>query len=56
MQYQITVNEFQPDIFNFFHSAMALKAVVGPWPHLQFHNLFYTDGRTPWMNDHPVAT
>jgi hypothetical protein len=23
-----------------FHSSMALQPFVGPWPHLQFHNLF----------------
>jgi hypothetical protein len=27
---------------------MALQPFVGPWPFLQFRNLFYTDGRTPW--------
>jgi hypothetical protein len=34
---------------------MALQPFVGPWPLLQFHNLFYTDGRTPWTSDQPVA-
>jgi hypothetical protein len=29
--------------------------LVGPWPLLQFRNLFYTDGRTPWTSDQPVA-
>jgi hypothetical protein len=28
---------------------------VGPWPLLRFRNLFYTDGRTPWTSDQPVA-
>jgi hypothetical protein len=28
---------------------------VGPWPLLQFPNLFYTDERTPWTSDQPVA-
>jgi hypothetical protein len=34
---------------------MALQPFVGPWPLLQFRNHFYTDGRTPWMSDQPVA-
>jgi hypothetical protein len=34
---------------------MALQPVVGPWPLLQFLNHFYTDGRTPWTSDQPVA-
>jgi hypothetical protein len=34
---------------------MALRPFVGPWPLLQFNNLFYTDGRTPWTSDQPVA-
>jgi hypothetical protein len=25
---------------------------VGPWPLIQFCNLFYTDGRTPWTSAH----
>jgi hypothetical protein len=25
-----------------FHSSMALQPFVGPWPLLQFRNLFYT--------------
>jgi hypothetical protein len=33
---------------------MALQPFVGPWPLLQFPNLFYTDGRTPWTGDQPV--
>jgi hypothetical protein len=33
---------------------MALQPFVGPWPLLQFRNLFYTDGRTPWESDQPV--
>jgi hypothetical protein len=36
------------------HSSVALQAFVGPWP-LQFRDLFYTDGRTLWMSDQPVA-
>jgi hypothetical protein len=38
-----------------FHSSVALQPFVGPWPLLQFHNLFYTDGRTPWTSVQPVA-
>jgi hypothetical protein len=29
---------------------MALQPFVGPWHLLQFRNLFYTDGRTPWTS------
>jgi hypothetical protein len=34
---------------------MDLQPFVGPWPRLQFRNYFYTDGRTPWIGDQPVA-
>jgi hypothetical protein len=34
---------------------MALQPLVGPWPFLQFRNLLYTDRRTPWESDQPVA-
>jgi hypothetical protein len=37
------------------HSSMALQPNVGPWPLLQFRNLFDTNGRTPWTIDHSVA-
>jgi hypothetical protein len=37
------------------HSSMALQPSVRPWPLLQFRNLFYTDGRTPWTSDQSVA-
>jgi hypothetical protein len=33
---------------------MALQLFIGCW-HLQFHNLFYRDGRTPSTSDQPVA-
>jgi hypothetical protein len=39
-------------------TARAVRAVhpfVGPWPLLQFRNHFYTDARTPWTSDEPVA-
>jgi hypothetical protein len=39
----------------FIHSAMALQPFIGFWPFLQLCNLFYTDGRTPWTSDQPVA-
>jgi hypothetical protein len=35
---------------------MALQPFIGPWPLLQFPNLFYTDGRTPWTGDQSVYT
>jgi hypothetical protein len=41
--------------FKPFHSSMALQPFVRPWPLLQFRNLFYADGRTPWISDQPVA-
>jgi hypothetical protein len=42
-------------IHSFIHSSMTLQPFVGPGPLLQFRNLFYTDGRTPWTSDQPVA-
>jgi hypothetical protein len=33
---------------------MALQPFVGPWSLLQFRNLFYTVGRTPWTSQHPL--
>jgi hypothetical protein len=42
-------------IHSFIHSSMALQPFVGPWPLLQFRNLFYTVGRTSWTGDQPVA-
>jgi hypothetical protein len=36
------------------HSSMARQPFDGPWP-LQFRNLVYADGRTPWTSDQPVA-
>jgi hypothetical protein len=38
-----------------FISSMALQLFVGPWPLLQFRNLFDTNGRTPWTSDQPIA-
>jgi hypothetical protein len=34
---------------------MALQPFLGPWPLFQFRNLFYTDDRTPWTGNQPVA-
>jgi hypothetical protein len=34
---------------------MALQPFVGPWPLLQFRDLFYTDSRTPLTSYQPVA-
>jgi hypothetical protein len=42
-------------IILFIRSSMALQTFAGPWLLLQFHNLFYTDGRTPWMGYQHVA-
>jgi hypothetical protein len=42
--------------WHFIHSSMALKpSFFGPWPLLQFRNLFYAVGRIPWTGDEPVA-
>jgi hypothetical protein len=43
------------DSHEFIHSSMVLEPFVGSWPVLQFRVLFYTDGRTPWTSDQPVA-
>jgi hypothetical protein len=42
-------------IHSFIHPSSALQPFVGPWPLPQFRNLFYTDGRTHWASDQPVA-
>jgi hypothetical protein len=42
-------------IHSFIHSSVALQPILGPWPLLQFHNLFYTVGRTSWTSYQPVA-
>jgi hypothetical protein len=38
-----------------FLFSMALPAHSGPRPLIQFRNHFFTDGRTPWASDQPVA-
>jgi hypothetical protein len=35
--------------------SIALPAHSGPRPLIQFRNHFFTDGRTPWTGDQPVA-
>jgi hypothetical protein len=43
-------------LYSLIESLMALQPFVGPWPLLQFRNLFfYTDGGTPWTGDQPVV-
>jgi hypothetical protein len=37
--------------FFFIHSSIARQPFVGPWRLLQFRNLLYADGRTPWTSD-----
>jgi hypothetical protein len=45
-----------PYTFSFIHSFIHdYSTSVGPWPLLQFHNLLFTDGKTPWTSDQPVA-
>jgi hypothetical protein len=39
----------------FFFFTMALQPFLGPWPHISISRSFYTDGRTPWTRDQPVA-
>jgi hypothetical protein len=39
----------------FINSSIVLQSFVGPWPLLQFRNLFYTDSRAPWTSDQLVA-
>jgi hypothetical protein len=38
-----------------FFFSMVFPAHSGPWPPIQFLDHFYTDGRTPWTTDQPVA-
>jgi hypothetical protein len=49
------LHEGTSSLISCIHSSMALQPFVGPWPLLQFRNLFYTDGRTRWTSDQPVA-
>jgi hypothetical protein len=43
------------ELWAFIHSLRALQPFVGPWPLLEFRNLFYTVFRIPWTSDQPVA-
>jgi hypothetical protein len=38
-----------------FFFPMALQPFLGPWPHISVSKSFYTDGRTPWTSNQPVA-
>jgi hypothetical protein len=52
----LTLNKIPAYMKQFFiHSSTALQPFVGPWPLLQFRNLFYTVGRTTWTGDQSVA-
>jgi hypothetical protein len=42
-------------IHSIFLSSMAVQSFVGPWPLLQFRNLFYTDRRIHWTSDQLVS-
>jgi hypothetical protein len=50
-----TVIGIRSFIHSSIHSSMALQPFVGPWPLLQFRNLFfYTGGRTPGTGISPL--
>jgi hypothetical protein len=38
-----------------FFFPMALQPFLGPWPHISVSKSLYTDCRTPWTSDQPVA-
>jgi hypothetical protein len=40
---------------SFIHPPMSLQPFVGLWSLLQFRNLSYTGGRTPWTRVQPVS-
>jgi hypothetical protein len=40
---------------NIIFFSMALQAISGSWPFIQFRKHFYTDGRAPWTSDQLVA-
>jgi hypothetical protein len=43
-------------VYSFIYSSInGSTAPIEPWLLLQFRNLFYTDGRTPWTSDQLVA-
>jgi hypothetical protein len=41
------ISSLLPNNSFFIHLSVAVQPLVGPWPPLQFRNLFYTAGRTP---------
>jgi hypothetical protein len=46
----------QSCVQSFIHSSMALQPSIGLWGlFFSFTIFFYTDGRTPWTGDQPVA-
>jgi hypothetical protein len=50
-------NQLTSVVINMFiHSSMVPQLFFGPWPLLQFRNLFYSDGTTPWTSDRPIST
>jgi hypothetical protein len=51
LYFTVTVYQLRYKYFCFIHSSVALQPLVGPWPLLQFRELSYTDGRTPWTSD-----
>jgi hypothetical protein len=49
-----TVSRYKLQTLRFIiHQSVVLQPFVGPRPLLQFHNLFYTDGRNPWTGISP---
>jgi hypothetical protein len=42
------------DEHSFIHQWL-YSPFIGPWPPVQFRNIFYTVGRTTWTSDQPVA-
>jgi hypothetical protein len=45
--------QFLVDLIHSFTNGS--KDFFGPWPLLQFRNLFYTEDGTPWTSDQPVS-
>jgi hypothetical protein len=54
---RLTTSNFSPQLNNYGHFffPMALQPFLGPWPHISVSRSLYTDGRTPWTSDQPVA-
>jgi hypothetical protein len=49
------ISKYISYIHSFIHSSIVLQLFIRPWPRLQLSNHFYTDARTPWTSDQPVA-